>query len=121
MTDAPNQSATERKLEANQQFCRSCGRVISNLAQACPFCGALTRDVPKNASDKSRLAALLLCFFVGVLGIHRFYVGKIGTGLLELFTIGGLGIWALVDFILIAMGEFKDKQGRKVVLWMTDA
>jgi len=121
MTDAPNQSATERKLEANQQFCRSCGRVISNLAQTCPFCGAPTRDVPKNASDKSRLAALLLCFFVGVLGIHRFYVGKIGTGLLELFTIGGLGIWALVDFILIAMGEFKDKQGRKVVLWMTDA
>jgi TM2 domain-containing membrane protein YozV len=122
MADIPNQSAGEpRKLEANQQFCRSCGRPISTLARSCPFCGAPTGDVPKNASDKSRLAALLLCFFVGVFGVHRFYVGKIGTGLLELFTLGGLGIWALVDFILIAVGEFKDKQGRKVVLWMADA
>ncbi len=123
MTETPHQSGAidPHALEANQQFCRSCGRVISNMAQACPFCGAPTRDLPANGSDKSRLAALLLCFFVGYFGIHRFYVGKIGTGLLQLVTLGGLGIWAFVDFILIAMGEFKDKQGRKVVQWITNA
>ncbi|HEX5202939.1 TM2 domain-containing protein [Paractinoplanes rhizophilus] len=60
---------------------------------------------------KSWLAALLLCFFVGVLGIHRFYVGKIGTGILMLITFGGFGIWTLIDFIMIAVGSFKDKQG----------
>jgi len=88
--------------------------VISKLAPACPFCGAPTHDHPPNASDKSRLAALLLCFCLGVFGVHRFYVGKIGTGLLQLVTIGGLGIWSLVDFILIAVGAFTDKQGKKV-------
>jgi len=52
-------------------------------------------------SPKSRLAAALLAFFLGGLGIHRFYVGKIGTGVLMIFTLGGLGIWALIDFIVI--------------------
>jgi len=104
-------------LGANQQFCRSCGQVISSLAPACPHCGALTGARPANASPKSRLAALLLCFFLGVFGVHRFYVGKIGTGILELITLGGLGIWSLVDFILIAVGAFKDKQGRPIVVW----
>lgn len=60
---------------------------------------------------KSWIAALLLCFFVGVLGIHRFYVGKVGTGILMLITFGGFGIWTLIDFIMIAVGSFKDKQG----------
>jgi TM2 domain-containing membrane protein YozV len=61
--------------------------------------------------SKSWIAALLLCFFVGVLGIHRFYVGKIGTGILMLITFGGFGLWTLIDFILIAVGKFSDKQG----------
>ncbi len=68
-------------------------------------------------SPKSRLAALLLCFFLGVLGVHRFYVGKIGTGILMLLTFGGLGIWALIDLILIVAGAFKDKEGRRVFRW----
>ncbi|MFI6505508.1 TM2 domain-containing protein [Nonomuraea typhae] len=61
---------------------------------------------------KSWLVAVLLCFFLGVLGVHRFYVGKIGTGILQLITIGGLGVWALIDFIMILVGAFKDKQGQ---------
>lgn len=61
--------------------------------------------------QKSFVVALLLCFFVGVLGVHRFYVGKIGTGILMLITAGGFGIWTLVDFIVIAVGKFTDKQG----------
>jgi TM2 domain-containing membrane protein YozV len=61
--------------------------------------------------QKSWLVALLLCFFVGVLGAHRFYVGKIGTGILMLVTVGGFGLWALIDLITIAVGKFSDKQG----------
>ena len=66
---------------------------------------------------KSRVTAALLCFFLGMLGIHRFYVGKIGTGILMLvltLTFFGSfisGIWALIDLIMIICGSFRDKQG----------
>jgi len=66
---------------------------------------------PTATGSKSWIAALLLCFFVGVLGIHRFYVGKIGTGILMLITFGGFGLWTLIDLILIVVGKFSDKQG----------
>jgi len=69
-------------------------------------------------SPKSRLAATLLCFFLGALGIHRFYVGKIGTGIAIILTIGGFfGIWPLIDLIMILVGSFKDKQERYVANW----
>ncbi len=61
---------------------------------------------------KSWLVTLLLCFFFGYLGAHRFYVGKIGSGVAQLLTCGGLGIWTLVDFILILCGNFTDAEGR---------
>ena len=73
---------------------------------------------PDNVSSKSRLVALLLCFFFGVFGVHRFYVGKVGTGLLQLFTIGGLGIWAFIDLIIIAVGSFSDKECKTVFRWL---
>src|SRR5262245_10752132 len=63
-------------------------------------------------SPRSRLVALLFCVFLGVFGVHRFYVGKIGTGILMLVTLGGLGIWNLIDLILIAVGSFRDKEDR---------
>jgi TM2 domain-containing membrane protein YozV len=71
-------------------------------------------------SDKSRLVSLLLCYFVGVLGIHRFYVGKTGTGILWLLTGGLFGIGALIDLIMIAVGNFTDNEGRKVSDWQMD-
>ena len=65
----------------------------------------------KYNSEKGFVPTLLLALFLGGLGVHRFFVGKIGTGILQLLTIGGLGIWALIDVIMIAVGSFKDKAG----------
>lgn len=62
-------------------------------------------------STKGFVPALLLAILLGTFGIHRFYVGKIGTGILMLLTLGGLGIWALIDIIMIAVGSFTDKKG----------
>ena len=62
-------------------------------------------------SEKSFVATLLLCVLLGVFGVHRFYVGKVGTGIIQLLTFGGLGIWALVDLIMIDTQTFKDSDG----------
>jgi hypothetical protein len=63
-------------------------------------------------SPKSKWVAAILCFFFGSLGVHRFYVGKIGTGLIWLFTLGFSGVGALIDFIIILIGGFRDKNGQ---------
>ena len=65
-------------------------------------------------SEKDWLITLLFSIFLGSIGIHRFYVGKIGTGILQLITLGGCGIWTLVDIIMIATGNFKDKDGNVI-------
>ena len=66
-------------------------------------------------NPKKKLTALLLAIFLGALGFHRFYVGKVGTGLIQLFTLGGCGVWALVDIVMIATGKFLDKDGNALV------
>jgi len=63
-------------------------------------------------SNKKMVTACLLCFFLGGLGIHRFYVGKAGTGILMILTLGGLGIWVIIDFVMILTGGFKDSEGK---------
>lgn len=86
--------------------------------------------VNQEVSDKSLAVAALLCFFLGGLGIHRFYLGKVGSGvaILSLYVLGLLTVWflvgflffmitstwALVDFILILCGSLRDSQGRKL-------
>ena len=72
---------------------------------------SIQRTTSYTCSPKSRLAALVICFFFGVFGGHYYYVGKIGTGILYLFTFGLFGIGWLIDMIRIACGTFRDKDG----------
>ena len=69
-----------------------------------------------NGTEKSGIVCLLLLLLVGWLGAHRFYVGKIGTAILFILTAGGLGIWALIDLIMIIMGNFTDADGNAIPL-----
>lgn len=62
-------------------------------------------------SDKNKNVALLLCIFLGFFGIHRFYVGKIGTGLIWMFSFGLFGIGWIADLINILLGSFRDNVG----------
>ena len=98
-------------------FCRACGSQMHFSALACPKCGATQQTQASSLSEKRILPAALLCFFLGFLGVHRFYVGKIGTGIIQLLTFGGLGIWALIDFIVIVVGSFHDSDGNVINLW----
>ena len=80
-------------------------------------------ETATHTSKKLRLVALLLCWFLGMLGVHRFYVGKIGTGiamLLITLTFFGMivtGIWVLIDLVVIASGTFKDNDGGVLETW----
>lgn len=96
--------------------CRGCGRELHETAINCPQCGA-PQPLPEGVSDRLILPALVLCFFFGWLGGHRYYVGKVGTGLLMLCTVGGFGVWALIDFIVLVLGAFTDKAGRRLTRW----
>ena len=118
--------ADSTQKNSDQKYCENCGELIDKEAVVCPKCGVALGELKqrlqtkKEASEKSRLVALLLCWFLGVFGIHRFYVGKIGTGILWLLTVGIVGIGALIDLIMIAAGSFKDKQGKNLHLWTID-
>ena len=68
-------------------------------------------------SDKKLLPTFLLAFLFGVFGAHRFFVGKIGTGILMLLTAGGFGIWYIIDLIIVITGSFTDKDGKKIAEW----
>jgi TM2 domain-containing membrane protein YozV len=101
-------------------FCRGCGKEIHDSAPVCPSCGAVQiqqQGRVASASDKRILPAFLLCFFFGIFGAHRFYAGKIGSAVAQLLTIGGLGIWALVDLILLVCGAFTDGSGNRMTAW----
>lgn len=120
-------------------FCEKCGTQINDEAIVCPSCGVGTSNYHKAASAsssaqpinitnvntntntnttgqvvypaKSKMTALLLCFFLGEFGVHRLYVGKIGSGLIYMFTFGLFGIGWILDLITILVGSFRDKYG----------
>ncbi|HSJ65301.1 MAG TPA: TM2 domain-containing protein [Gemmatimonadaceae bacterium] len=109
---------TDSALERRTKYCHTCGALIDVNSSSCYRCGAQQPSLmPVGRSDKRILPAALLSFFFGVFGVHRFYVGKVGTGILQLCTLGGLGIWAIVDFIFVVTGSFTDKDGRKITEW----
>jgi TM2 domain-containing membrane protein YozV len=84
----------------------------------CPKCGVRQVGAMPGISDKRILPVFLLCLFFGGLGVHRFYVGKIGTGIAIILTFFGFcGIWPLIDLILILTSNFTDSKGNKITLW----
>ena len=95
-------------------YCKDCGKQVSDTAANCPYCGSKMRAVNPNASEKDWLTTLLLCFFLGGLGIHSFYTGETTIGVIQLITLGGCGIWALIDFIMIICGNYRDGEGKIV-------
>jgi hypothetical protein len=100
-------------------FCHACGAATNPLAEICVKCGVRLGKVETagDISPKSRLAVTLLAWFLGGFGAHRFYLGKIGTAIAMLFTMGGLGIWSLIDFIYAVTGNMKDKEGKLIKNW----
>lgn len=112
--------------------CEDCGQPLSideehsGKEANCPKCGR-TLTIPtigqtgagqtvqqggtKMAGEKSKTTALVLSILLGGIGVDRFYLGLIGSGILKLVTGGGLGIWYIIDIILIATGKLKGKKG----------
>lgn len=86
-------------------YCTYCGTNLSPQAVNCPFCGH-PQYKPKNG-----LTLFFFCLFFGGLGIHRFYAGRVFSGLIMLFTFGGFGIWPFVDIVSILSGDFTDING----------
>lgn len=123
--------------QTQTKFCRHCGGVIPADAVVCTKCGRQVEQISQNpngqnvvinninnnnnggfytnepVSPKNQGIALVLaaCGFVGLGGLHRFYSGKIGSGLLWFFTYGFFGIGTIVDLIHIAQGKFRDSNG----------
>lgn len=114
--------------------CECCGAPITE--KVCPYCGTTNQneelrepviqvDVTYTATEpnpadqyskKSWMTTFLLCFFLGLFGIHRFYVQKIGTGILWLFSYGAFFVGWLHDLILLATQNFKDAEGKLIVI-----
>lgn len=108
----------------NTIYCPSCGAQTNKELQFCQKCGHKLQgkepleytQINQHLSPKSGKIALIFCILFGLLGIHRFYVGKIGTGILTLITGGFLGLWNIIDLILLIKNKFKDKEGRIVLV-----
>lgn len=126
-------------------FCKNCGKEIDDKAAVCIYCGVATHDAPAAAQQqptinivntnantntntnvnnnangftyapKQKWVAFFLCLFFGYFGVHRFYVRKMGTGILWLFTFGLGGIGWLVDLVMILLGAFRDNMGHPLV------
>ena len=134
-----------RKKEGKDMYCKYCGQQIEDGAKFCQHCGgnlgAETKQEPvKQAAPeapqqpvvnvinqntnvnsnvgyihKRKWVAFFLCLFLGCFGVHRFYVGKVGTGIIWLLTFGLCGIGWFLDLIIILFGGFRDKIGQPLL------
>jgi len=105
-----------REKAVDEAFCSSCGAIIKKEAEICVKCGCRQRKPGNPFGDISSnwITLLILSFFLGGLGVDRFYVGKFGTGILKLLTAGGFGVWWLIDFLFVLVGKFTDKDGNLI-------
>ena len=99
-----------------QRICPNCSVVSETEKGFCPECGTSydgsSPQLAGGTSDKDFTTAVLLSFFLGGLGVDRFYLGYTGLGVLKLITFGAFGVWALIDFVLILMRKVPDSEGR---------
>lgn len=98
-------------------YCKKCGKEYTAEARYCQNCGSILEHLQGTPASqrKELIIALLLSIFLGQLGIDRFYLGYIGLGLLKLFTLGGCGVWWLIDIILIATRKVNDSDGEPLI------
>jgi TM2 domain-containing membrane protein YozV len=111
---AKNEVATVKNANQTSTQAVKSSTVVSKKAAVNAISNTNTKAVKKNADPgegKSQLIALILCIFVGVLGIHRFYLGYTKEGVIQLLTAGGCGIWSLIDLVRIITGDLKPKDG----------
>lgn len=98
-------------LNETEKYCQECGAIINKKAVICPKCGCKVRGESLDGINPQWIITVLLCGFLGMFGTHRFYNGKILSGILQLITFGGFGIWYIIDLIMIILGTFKDSNG----------
>ena len=91
-------------------FCSKCGKEVDDEAVVCLGCGCAVNE-SRVLKDNRGLITVLLCWFLGVFGAHRFYTGHTTIAIVQLLTFGGCGVWALIDLIMILLGNFKDVEG----------
>lgn len=101
---------------AADRYCHACGWDAENPDAPPPGAVASPRDLGP-LSPFNRTTVLLLCLLLGFLGVHRFYVGKVGTGILWVLTLSFFGVGWIYDLVLVATGEFRDEEGRRVWHW----